>query len=55
MDASIAAHGERSSKSLGRLLWADGEGDDLLGNLLLLESDGLLDGDFAERIHRVLD
>ena len=55
VDASIAAHSERSSKSLGRLLRADGEGDDLLGDLLLLESDGLLDGDFAEGIHRVLD
>ena len=55
MDASIAAHGERSSESLGALLRSNSKRDDLLGDLLLLQSDSLLDSDLAEGIHAVLD
>jgi hypothetical protein len=55
VDASIAAHRERSSESLGALLWSNSERDDLLGDLLFLQSDSLLDSDLAEGIHAVLD
>ena len=55
VDASIAAHGERSSEGLGTLLWSNSERDDLLGDLLLLQSDSFLDSDLAEGIHAVLD
>lgn len=51
VDTAVSTHGKGSADGLLGGLGADGDGDDLLGDLLLLEADGLLTGDLAEGVH----
>ncbi len=54
-DAAVGAHGQRGADGLLGLLRADRDHDDLAGDALLLQADGLFDGDLAKGIHGHLD
>ncbi len=54
VNSAVSAHGKRRAKGLLRQLGADGDRDDLRSELLLLQTNRLLNRDLTEGVHRHL-